>query len=112
LTIINPANNIVIDVNPTNNGTVTQVSMGVYAKNGDTSITATNQDGTTTTTVMNDNVVDNQATGYTSVETITGTNIKTITIAKDADYYIVDNIAVTKTQSNPVDPSLTQAVTT
>ena len=32
LVINNPANNIVIDVNPSNTGTVTSVTMGVYAK--------------------------------------------------------------------------------
>jgi len=103
LTIINPSENVVIDVNPSNTGTVTQVTMGVYAKNGDTSIITINADGTTSTSVMENNVSsDNMASGYTSTETVTGTNIDKVTIVKDADYYIVDNISVTKTTQTTV----------
>lgn len=103
LTIINPSSDVVIDVNPSNTGTVTQVTMGVYAKNGDTNIITTNTDGTTTTTVMENNVSStNQASGYTSTETVTGTNIDTVTLVKDSDYYIVDNITITKTTQTTV----------
>ena len=103
LTIINPSENVVIDVNPSNTGTVTQVTMGVYAKNGDTNIITINTDGTTSTSVMENNVSsDNMASGYTSTETVTGTNIDTVTITKDSDYYIVDNISVTKTTQTTV----------
>ena len=103
LTIINPYDNVVIDVNPSNTGTVTQVSMGVYAKNGDTNIITTNTDGTTTTTVMENNVsATNQASGYTSTEVVSGTNIDTITLVKDYDYYVVDNITITRTTQTTV----------
>ena len=103
LTIINPSSDVVIDVNPSNTGTVTQVTMGVYAKNGDTNIITTNTNGTTTTTVMENNVsATNQASGYTSTETVTGTNIDTVTLVKDSDYYIVDNITITKTTQTTV----------
>jgi len=102
LVIISPANDVVIDVNPSNTGTVTQVVMGVYAKNGDTPIITTNTNGTTTTTVMDNNVSTQlQSVQYTTTETVTGTNIDTVTIVKDADYYIIDNIKVTKTSSDP-----------
>jgi hypothetical protein len=107
LVIQYPANDVVIDVNPSNTGTVTSVTMGVYAKNGDTTMTATNTDGSTTTTIIDNNVSSaTQAVGYTSTETITGSSIETLTITKDADYYIIDNIAITKTSS---DPALTAA---
>jgi hypothetical protein len=103
LTIINPSENVVIDVNPSNTGTVTQVTMGVYAKNGDTNIITVNTDGTATTTVMENNVTGNvMDNGFTSTETVTGTNIDTVTIVKDSDYYIVDNISVTKTTQTTV----------
>ena len=103
LTIINPSSDVVIDVNPSNTGTVTQVTMGVYAKNGDTNIITTNTNGTTTTTVMENNVsATNQASGYTSTETVTGTNIDTVTLVKDSDYYVVDNITITKTTQTTV----------
>jgi hypothetical protein len=103
LTIINPSENVVIDVNPSNTGTVTQVTMGVYAKNGDTNIITINTDGTTSTSVMENNVSsDNMASGYTSTETVNGTNIDTVTITKDSDYYIIDNISVTKTTQTTV----------
>jgi hypothetical protein len=97
-----PANNVVIDVNPSNTGTVTSVTMGVYAKNGDTEMVAINTDGSTTSTVIDNNVSsETQAVQYTSTETITGSSIETLIIKKDADYYIIDNIAVTKTTSDP-----------
>jgi hypothetical protein len=97
-----PANNVVIDVNPSNTGTVTSVTMGVYAKNGDTEMVAINTDGSTTSTVIDNNVSsETQAVQYTSTETITGSSIETLIIKKDADYYIIDNIAVTKTSSDP-----------
>ena len=44
----------------------------------------------------------NQASGYTSTETVTGTNIDTVTLVKDSDYYIVDNITITKTTQTTV----------
>jgi hypothetical protein len=110
LVLMGPAADVVIDVNPSNTGTVTQVSLGVYAKNGDTTMTATNADGTTSTEIINNNVSqETQAVSYTSVETITGTNIQTVTIAADYDYYVIDNIRITKTSS---DPALVQAALT
>ena len=59
---------------------------------------------------MDNNVTPElQSVSYTSTETVTGTNIDTITIVKDADYYVVDNIAITKTTSDPALVATAQA---
>ena len=50
----------VVNVNPSGQGTVTSVTMGVYAKNGNTNMTATNADGSTSV-----EVIDNNGRSYT-----------------------------------------------